>query len=175
MATAPTAGYIYLIEAAGDLGAKTNWITAGSGDPDTIDIEQFTEGLTYCKIEMPEMFRKSFVTGITVEDGGGGISFDRRFERRAYAILASGISTTRANGDKVEQFCMAPRHTSGSSAVYKNYYLIFYFAVNDHGPFTDASGNRKSYCKGAVLNGSIIWNKSNPLLYTIKLNWRSVW
>jgi len=97
------------------------------------------------------------------------------YARRAYKSLSMGLPTSRSNGDKVEEFCMSPRHTSGVAATRKNCYLIYYFGVNDHLPFTDENGNRKSYCKGWVINGSKIWDKSNPLLYTIKINWRSAW
>ena len=172
MATAPTAGYIYLIES--DATDNADWVTA-SGDPDNIDIELYTEGTEYCKIEMPEQFRQNFFTGIGVYDVGGGESFEMKYARRSYKVLAEGLPTTRSNGDKVANFVMLPRHTSGVSATFKEYYLIFYFGVNDHLPFIDASGNVKSYCKGRIINGSKIWDKSNPLLYTIKLNWRSVW
>ena len=172
MVTAPTAGNIYLIES--DATDNADWVTA-SGDPDTIDLSLYVEGTEYCKIAMPQQFRKNFKTGIVVTDGSGAISFERRWEKRAYALLAQGISTTRANGDLVEEFLMAARHTSGTVATYKTYYLIFYFGVNDHSPFTDSAGNRKSYCKGVVTNGSMLWNQSKPDVYTIQLNWRSVW
>ena len=172
MATAPTAGYIYLIES--DATDNADWVTA-SGDPDNIDIELYVEGTEYCKIEMPQQFTKKFKTGIVVTDASGGISFERRWERRAYAILARGLPTTRVNGDLVEQFIMSARHTSGTVATYKPYYLIFYFGVNDHSPFSDAGGTRRSYCKGVVTDGSIIWLHSRPSLYNIQLNWRSVW
>ena len=86
-----------------------------------------------------------------------------------------GLPTSRSNGDKIANFCMLPRHTSGVEAIFKKYYLIFYFGTNDHLPFIDAAGNIKSYCAGAVINGSKIWDKSNPLLYTMKINWKSIW
>ena len=173
MATAPTAGYIYLIESDGT--DNDDWITDHAGDPDLLDLDVFTEGTEYCKIEMPELFRQDFFTGITVYDVGGGASFDMKYARRFYKVLAMGLPTSRSNGDLVAKFCMLPRHTSGVSATFKRYYLIFYFGVNDHLPFIDAAGATKSYCKGVVTGGSKIWDKSNPLLYTIKLNWRSVW
>jgi len=173
MAIALTAGYIYLIESDGT--DNDDWITDHAGDPDSLDLTNYTEGTEYCKIEMPELFRQDFFTGIIVYDVGGGSSFDMKYEKRAYKVLASGLPTTRANGDLVSNFCMIPRHTSGVSTTYHTYYLIFYFGVNDHLPFIDGSGNTKSYCKGVVTNGSKIWDKSNPHLYTLKLNWRSVW
>lgn len=173
MATALTPGYIYLIES--DDTDNDDWITDHAGDPDLLDLDAYTEGTEYCKIEMPELFRQDFFTGISVYDIGGGESFDMRFARRAYKVLANGLPTSRSNGDLIEQFVMDDRHTSGVSTTYHTYYLIFYFGVNDHLPFTDASNARKSYCKGVVINGSKIWDKSNPHLYTIKLNWRSVW
>jgi len=173
MATALTPGYIYLIES--DDTDNDDWIADHGGDPDHLDLTDYIEGEEYCKIEMPSNFIKNFITGIKVVDVSGGTSFDTKFEKRAYQTLANGLSTSRANGELVEQFIMAPRHTSGDSSVYKDYYLIFYFGVDDHVQFTDASGNRKSYCKGAVLSGSMIWVESMPGLYTLKLIWRSIW
>jgi len=174
MATAPTAGNIYLIESDGT--DNDDWITDHGGDPDLLDLDLFTEGTDYCKIEMPKTWRKDFFTGIQISDSGGGESFDYRDERRGYRLLTQGLTTSRSNGEKVGEFIMAPRHTSGASATYHEYYLIIYFGVNDHVMFTDGSGNRKSYCLGAVTpNGSMIWNESTPSIYTIKLNWRSKW
>ena len=175
MAIALTPGYIYLIESVDDLEVGNDFITDDAGDPDDIDLTNYVEALDYCKIEMPQQFTKKFQTGIVVTDVSGGISFERRWERRAYAILARGLPTSRSNGDLVEQFLMSARHTSGTAATYKPYYLIFYFGVNDHSPFSDADGNRKSYCKGVVTNGALIWNQAKPNLYNIQLNWRSVW
>jgi hypothetical protein len=172
MATAPTAGNIYLIES--DATDNADWVTV-SGDPDTIDLDLYVEGNEYCKLEMPQQFKKNFSTGIVVTDGSGGISFERRWEKRSYTIALRGISTTRANGDLVERFLTIPRHTSGTVATYKTYYLIFYFGVNDHNPFTDSAGARQSYCKGVATIGSMLWVQSNPHRYTIDLNWRSVW
>ena len=173
MATAPTAGYIYLIESDGT--DNDDWITDHAGDPDLLDLDQYTEGTEYCKIEMPQQFKKNFTTGIVVTDASGAISFERRWEKRAYSVMSRGINTSRANGDLVEQFLTAPRHSAGSTTTYHTYYLIFYFGVDDHVPFTDSAGNRKSYCKGVVTNGSLLWNESMPNTYIISLNWRSVW
>ena len=173
MATALTDGYIYLIESDGT--DNQDWITNNSGDPDAIDLDSFAEGVEYCKIEFPQQFKKNFTTGIIVKDASGAISFERRWEKRAYAVLSRGVNTTRANADLVEKFLTAPRHTAGSLSTYKFYYLIFYFGTNDHVPFTDQDGNRKSYCKGVVTSGSELWNEATPLNYIVSLNWRSVW
>ena len=175
MAIALTPGYIYLIESVDDLEVGNDFITDDAGDPDDIDLTNYVEALDYCKIEMPQQFTKKFQTGIAVTDASGGISFERRWEKRAYAITMRGLSTTRANGALIDQFLTSARHTSGTVATYKTYYLILYFGVNDHGIFTDADGNRKSYCKGVVTNGALIWNQSRPNLYNVQLNWRSVW
>ena len=178
MATALTPGFIYLIES--ETGVD-DWITDHSGDPDLIDLDNFSvgnnseEGVGFCKIEFPQQFKKNFTTGIIVQDVSGAISFERRWEKRAYAVLSRGINTTRANADLVEKFLTMPRHTAGSLSTYNFYYLIIYFGVNDHVPFTDQDGNRKSYCKGVVTSGSLLWNEKKTLIYTLSLNWRSVW
>ena len=172
MATAPTAGYIYLIEST--VGVD-DWITDHSGDPDLIDLSLATEGIHYCKIEIPENFKIAHWTGSQVTDSGGGNSFALRWNRRGYSIPITGWTTTRANAALIDKFIMSDRHTSGDSATYKDYYLVIYFGVNDHWLFIDASNNQKSYCKGMILNGNFTWNKSNSLLVKYFGIFKSIW
>jgi len=173
MATSLSDGYIYLIES--DSVANDDWITDHAGDPDSVDLSLFTAGTEYCKLEIPEEFQKGFHTGIVVEQGSAGSSYDLRSERRWYDLLASGIETSIANADLVDQFCMTAAHTSGDATTFERYYLIIRFAASNYVNFTDDSGNRKEYCKGVITDGRIIWQKSRPSLAMVRLNWRSVW
>ena len=50
MATALTAGKFYIIES--DSGNQ-DWITNNSGDPDLIDLDNFTEGIDYIELNIP--------------------------------------------------------------------------------------------------------------------------
>ena len=138
-------------------------------------IGSFTEGTHYCKLQIPKQFIKNFSTGAKVETGSGGNQFDERSAMRAYTLMAEGIEASVANADLVEQFCMSERHTSGVVGTFFRYYLIIRFAASSYVKFTDSGGTRRDYCKGIILNGAVIWNKSKPLVETVKLNWASVW
>ena len=178
MATALTPGFIYLIES--ETGVD-DWITDHSGDPDLIDLDNFSvgnnseEGKGYCKLKIPRNIQKAFDTGRIVTDLIGGVSVDQRWQRRAYGMNLNGIEASIAEADLIGEFFMSNRHTAGSTSTFKQYYLIIYFGVNTHIKFTDHNGNRQSYCKGVVLKGSIIWNMGESLRYSLKLNFRSTW
>ena len=173
MATALTGGYIYFIESDGT--DNDNWIIDHSGDPDLLDLDQYTEGTEYCKIEIPQNWKVSFYTGISVSDVGSGLSYDLRNAKRGYKAYTKGIQTSVANAKLIDQFFMSDRHTSGATATYKKYYMIIYFGVNDHWLFTDHNGTQKSYCKGVALGGDINWIDARSLTCSITIHWRSVW
>ena len=171
MATNLSDQKIYFLESEDD-----DWITDHAGDPDAIDLDGFSgEGVDWCKLEMPKMWKKSFGTGMVIVDSGGGYSFQERDNKRFYALLAEGILTSRANGDLVEQFFTNNRHTAAAEATYIQYYMIVRFAASDYVNFTDHVGNRKEYCKGSVLTGDLVWNHLTPQAFLVRLNFRSVW
>ena len=174
MATALTPGRFYLIEAAGDLGAQTDWIVAG-GDPDTIDLDQFTEGLTYVEITIPEGFTRRSNTGIVVTPSGAGKSYDERNAARFYSAMERGVLTTLAKANLVDKFIMSDRHTSGSDPPFTRYYLIVYFGVNAHLEFTDSTDTRRGYCRGAVPVATTQWSDSHSLKFLMRLTWLSIW
>lgn len=171
MVTALTPGRFYFIES--DAIDNQDWV-AGSGDPDDIDLDNFIETTEYCSVEIPESFKKAFKTGARVTDVAGGKSWDLRLANRAYAVLARGIMTSIVNADKIDEFMMSDRHTTGGD-LFKRYYLICHFGVNDQLKFTDAESVRQLYCKGIVVGGSIDWKSSDNLNAKARLNWRSVW
>ena len=173
--TVLTPGYLYFIEAIDNGAGDANWVTTGGGDPDTIDISKWTEGLDYCKIAFPESTKIGFYTGHNVSDVGSGLSYDLRNAKRGYKAFTRGLITTRANAKLMDQFFMSDRHTVGASAIYKTYYMIIYFGVNDHWPFTDHNSNQKSYCKGAVLGGDLNWRETKKGSILTNLHWRSIW
>jgi hypothetical protein len=171
MATALTSGYIYFIES--DAGDNQNWLH----DPENIDLDNFTEGTDYCKIEIPEQLRVRFGTGIEVTDSGGGTSYDFRSNRKGYVPVLRGLVTSRANLRYIDSFIMMDRHTSGSSATFVRIYMIIKFAANDYFPFVDADDTQREYCRGVIpkAGGEYVWTASSPHTITINLNWRSVW
>ena len=166
-------GYIYFIESDG--GDNDDWIGDHAGDPDALDLTNYTEGTEYCKLEFPKRWKKIFNTGMNIYPSGGGVSFQLRPNRRFYQLLSQGIETSRANGDLVEGFFTINRHTASSATTYKDYYVIVRFGASDYVKFTDADGNRKEYCKGAVTGGDVTWTENNPANVIISLSFDSIW
>ena len=174
MATGLSDGYIYFLES--DAVDNDDWIGDHAGDPDNADISGMAEGTEHCKIPLPKTWRKTFHTGIIVKDSGGGTSFDMRAATRGYSILPMGFVTSIANANLVEKFFMIDRHTSGASATFVEYYIVIRFGAGSYAEFKDASASgMKKYCPVRVIVGHSIWNESNPLVMTLKLNIRSVW
>ena len=170
MGTDMVIGYIYILES--DAVDNINWVPT----VDNIILGAlYTEGTEYIKLEIPQKYKIQFKTGITVTDSGAGSSFDRRSARRAYLMLANGIETSRANAALVRNFFMLDRHTSGSDAVFKRYYLVIKWGATDYEPFIDASSTSRDYCKGVVIDGETEWVEDESLKATVRLNWRSVW
>ena len=172
IATNLTVGKIYFIES--DSGNQ-DWITNNAGDPDAIDLDNFTEGTDYVTINIPRGFTRNSFTGAIVTPTGAGKSFDERNAARFYRVLQRGIQTTLTNANLIDKFVMSDRHTSGASATFKRYYLIVYFGTNSHLEFTDGSDARKSYCKGIIINMATIWLDSDSLNFLVRINWNSVW
>lgn len=138
-------------------------------------MDQFTEGTDYVELTIPGGFSRRSATGIVVTPSGSGKSFDERNAARFYDFMERGIMTTLAKANLVDKFIMSDRHTSGTSAVFKRYYLIVYFGVNLHIEFTDADDVRQSYCRGVVSVAITQWNESDSLIFKVRLTWLSVW
>ncbi len=110
MATPLTDGKIYFLESENGI---EDWITDHGGDPDLIDLSQFTaEGTDWVSINIPRGFAIRSSTGIVVTASGGGASFDERSAKRFYKALQQGIQTSLANANLVDKFAMSNRHTS---------------------------------------------------------------
>ena len=172
MATALTTGKLYFIES--DAGNQ-DWITNNSGDPDLIDLDNFTNGLDYIVLDIPKGFTRSSFTGAIVTPTGAGKSYDDRIALRFYKLLQRGVPTTLANANLTDKFAMSDRHTSGAVPPFKRYYMIAYFGTNSHLEFTDSNDNRKSYCKGIILQVSTVWMGEKPNNFLVRINWDSVW
>ena len=103
-----------------------DWITNNAGDPDAIDLDNFTLGTDYVEINIPRGFTRNSFIGALVTPSGAGRSFDERNATRFYRVLQRGIQTTLTNANLIDKFAMSDRHTSGASATFKRYYLIVY-------------------------------------------------
>lgn len=131
--------------------------------------------MTYCQINIPRGFTINSISGIIVTPSGGGTQFDFRNASRFYRALDQGIQTSLANANLIDKFVMSDRHTSGSSATFKRYYMVIYFGTNNHVEFTDDTDTRKSYCKGAITSLATRWIDSDNLNFIVRINWASVW
>lgn len=172
MATDMVTGYMYFIES--DAVDNQNWVPT----VDNIDLAtNYTgqEGTEYVKLQIPKNYKVLFNTGIMIKASGAGSSFDERNAARFYQMLANGIETTRINAERIMNFFMLDRHTSGASATYKQVHLVIKYGATSYVKFVDASSTVRDYCKGAVTGGEYDWDESEPLIATIRLNWGSVW
>lgn len=173
MATAPTAGFWYLIES--DSVDNDDWIADHAGDPDLLDLDQYTEYTEYIALQLPKRFAVRGKTGAIVTPSGAGESYDKRKEERFYNTILQGVMGTRTQANGADQFLMSSRHTSGASAVFTRYHLILYFGTNDHIKFTDANGTQQSYCTGIVTDWEIVWLDVRNQVSVLRLNFWSVW
>lgn len=163
-----TVGYIYILESNG--ATNQNWVAGGAS---TVDLTNFTEGTEYCKLEIPKKFVKSWSTGVQVMDPGGGGSVQVNWDKRVYTVQATGIETSIANAEKLDQFTMLAAHTDETS--YIDYYLIIKYGTTSYVMFTDFGGTRRDYCKGVIVNGSIMWLDIQSQTAIAQFSWRSVW
>jgi len=170
MATDMVIGYVYFLES--NAADNINWVPT----VDNIILSVlYTEGTEYCKLQLPEELRISFNTGIIVDDAGGGEGFDFRTNRRFFEVLAKGIETSRANAATVRNFFMLDRHTVGTAATFKRYYMVVKYGTTTYEPFVDHTSTVRDYCKGVVLNGDSMWRADTPLIAIVRLNWHSTW
>ena len=170
MATDMVPGYIYFLES--DAALNINWVPTVDN---IILATLYTEGTEYVKLQLPKRYKVKIKTGIEVTDSGAGSSFDRRSSRRAYAMLAQGITTSRTNAATILNFFMLDRHTSGAAATFKRYYMVIKFGTTSYWQFIDASSTARDYCKGVVIDAEADWDEDTPLKAIVRINWRSVW
>lgn len=165
-------GSIYLIES--DAVDNDNWIGDHAGDPDQIDMTNYTEGTEYAEISKILGYNQAFRTGVKVADVGSGTSYETKYGRRNYIVPVRGLVSSLASANLLQKMCMIPRHTEITG--YKRYYLIIKFATGSYVQFVDNDGNDKKYCRGIVIPGGIIkWSDSEPLVWNVSLTFRSVW
>ncbi len=179
MATALTAGKIYLIESKTGVD---DWITDHSGNPDLIDLDNYTgdgagnnsvEGLGYCKFNFPMKFVKRGKTGMIPSTSGGGVSTSNRTGNKFYNAIIMGTTETRAAGYLIDRFLFEDRHFVPSPTTFEKYYLIIYYGTNDHEPFTNIGNSRLSYAPGIVTDFEIAWQEEKHINLNVRLNWWS--
>ena len=171
MATNLSDGYIYFIES--DAADNQNWVTT----PGNIDLDNFTEGTDYCKLEIPKQWAKECYTGIQVEVASGGKGFQTRTSRRYYKVMIQSNEEIGSDIHNIDKFFTSDRHTASSSSTFTDYYLVICRdeSSNDFEEFTDSSNNRRDYCKGVVTKCMIIWNESENLRGKVQIEFMSSW
>lgn len=181
MATAPTAGYVYIIES--ETGVD-DWITDHSGDPDNIDLDNYSvgnaseEGKGYCRLRYNQQWRITGMTGSKITTLGGSVQYSRRKNDRYYVVMANGVVISIGNANLINEYIMSDRHTSGSSAVFKPSYLILYHGLNSSSlvpKFTDHENNQRAYCLGEVIQFTRGWLDVRNSLMSINIKFASVW
>ena len=165
-------GCIYLIES--NAARNSDWITDHSGDPDAIDFatDNFNEGDDYIVISKFTDYNVMSHTGVPVKQTGGGYQYDVKLGKRYHTISFSGIVSSLAAANKVEQMIMAPEHTETTG--FARYFLIIRFAASSYQNFTDNKGTQKEYCRCIIETGSIGWDADDPLIWTVSFNLKSV-
>jgi len=164
-----TDGYFYFIES--EAADNQNWLPT----PDNIVIGNFTEGTDYCKLQIPSTFQSPFTTGAVINTGSDGNQYMNISAKRAYKFLLDGIETSVSNANTIDKFIMSDRHTSGIPASRKWYYLIVRFGASNYVKFTDGEGTQRDYCRGIIMDGVRIWNKSDNFRVKVHINFGSVW
>lgn len=174
MATGLSSGYIYLIEAQDRGEVGDDFIVDNAGDPEDIDLDNYTEGTDYVYLSHIHRYNKANITGVIVNDLGAGKTAELKMGKRSYAIQVIGDITSFASAKKFSEFVMADDHTESTS--FDRYYLIYKRASDTYDTFVDGSGNVKEYCKGIVSpQCTIDWQESKPLTWLTTFIFRSVW
>ena len=152
-----------------------DWITDHAGNPDSIDLDNFTEGIDFCQFNFPMKMMKRGKTGAKVTVTSSGKSYDARKAARFYNAIVTGKTEGRAPAYLIENFLMSDRHTSGASATFERYYLVIQYGTTDQEPFRDSFDNIQKYCKGICTDWEIVWSEPNHVNMDVRINWWSVW
>lgn len=159
-------GYAYLLENTGV------WVPTVAN----ISLAGFTaEGTDWIKFKIPRQWIKHSMTGIQPDVASSGTGFMTRTYRRNTVVDFMGM-VSYADLENIETFIQSDRHTASSESTYKPYYLIMRRSVSSYVKFTDNTGTRREYCKGAVSPElTVTWNGSKSLITDSKFTFWSVW
>lgn len=171
MATDLSDGMIYFIES--DAVDNQNWLHS----PGNIDLDSFTEGTEYCKLQIPDQWIKECYTGIVPNTASSGSGFMFRSSRRFYQVKLSGIEAIGSEAHLIEKFFMDDRHVATSASTFTQYYVVICRdeSTPDFEEFTDSTSTRRQYCTGIVTHFTITWNESENLRARIDIEFTSVW
>lgn len=148
MATAVSARTLYLIES--DATLNVNWVPTVAN----IDLDFYTEGVEYFKMDYPFRKTKHFYTGLKITDLANATSFIMKKGKRGYLFNVQGKCYTKASSDYVDQFLLANKHVKAAS--YEDYYLVLVHDSGTYEKFTDDGGTRRDYLQCGIIDGRII-------------------
>lgn len=164
MATGLSTG-IYIIESD---SANQDWVTS-SGDPEDIDLSNFTEGDEYCFLEVTDEFKSKLTNIWNDQIFAGGSGFAAAIEERSDEVEISGVFLTTAEATKVKKFWT--KHTSLSD---NDIYLIIRYAEDSYEPFYNSSRTEKKYCKG-IFKDLQVGRDNEELIREFKAVFKAIW
>lgn len=168
---APTAPWIGFVES--NAVDNDDWITDHSGDPDLITWTNYTEGTEALIITKPQMWTISAIPGNTAKPLAGGITYEYRTGKRYYRFLIRAQVSSRTQVNYALKFPMFERHTEASS--WKDFYLIWMYAANDHLGFVDGANAVQDYMHVHVAKLDVMWNQGSSKTYTLQIEGVSTW
>lgn len=145
--TGVSARALYLIES--DATNNVNWVPTVAN----IDLELYTEGTEYCKMDYPPRKQKRFYTGLKISDLANAKSFIMKKGKRGYLFNVQAKVYTKASSDFIDQFLLANNHVRASN--YEDYYLVLVHDSGTYEKFTDNGGTRRDYLQCGILDGII--------------------
>lgn len=159
MATALTAGYIYVL----------NWL-ATSGDPENYDLDDGTEGEDYCRFKIPMAIMNSIdsIGEITTLLGGKGHVFKE--DSQLEVIGVDGEVETRADLLKIKTYQNISK--SSTNAID---YLVIKYGTNDYFPFVDEDHAAQEYARGWFKTiQRLTWSEDTNLINDISIRFNVV-
>ena len=148
MATGVSPRTLYLIES--DATNNVNWVPTVAN----IDLDVYTEGVEYCKMDYPPRKGKRFYTGLKITDLANAKSFIIKKGKRGYLFNIQAKVYTKASADYIDQFLLHNNHVKAVS--YEDYYLVLVHDATVYEKFTDNGGTRRDYLQCGIIDGQII-------------------
>ena len=163
MVTAVSARTLYLIES--DATLNVDWVPTIA----SIDLDLYTEGIEYCKMDYPYRKQKRFYTGLKISDLANAKSFIIKKGKRGYLFTVRGKCYTKASADYIDQFLLHNNHVRATD--YEDYYLVLVHDSGTYEKFTDHSGTRRDYLQCGILDGTIteVNQGDNSLVWDVSL------
>jgi hypothetical protein len=168
---APTAPWVGLVES--NAVDNDDWITDHAGDPDLITWTNYTEGTEALIFTKPLMYTVTAIPGNKATPLAGGITYQYRTGTRTYRFLIQAQASSKTLVNYCLTFPMFERHTESSS--WKDVYLVWMHATNDHFNFVDGSNNVKDYMRVHSAKLDVIWTQGIAEVYTIRIEGVSTW